>query len=279
MVDGVAVQSGRTIGVELVTRPTQNGVQVVAVVANRAAGNAIPFDLDLPDGAKLAPQADGSIAVELLGDAERPLPGEEARLEQEIAKVIPEGTEFENLTDAQWKAIDAIPSPAMETYTEMRTIGYLGVPWAVDANGGLVKTHYEVSGDTVTQVLETNTDTAFPVSADPTWFWWSWTAATCAAQVTTIIFAAAKCANAITKINSLISKSATMSRMVARLGGVKGTLQAIHNAAKGFVNGSIGKYLTSTQRLALASLAWAGLSWIGDALGIGGCVSLIKAAI
>ncbi|MCD4853597.1 hypothetical protein LN996_22500 [Arthrobacter sp. AK01] len=47
--------------------------------------------------------------------------------------------------------------------------------WAVDANGTAVRTHYEVSGNTVTQVVEHNTPgLAYPVVADPKVYyaWW-----------------------------------------------------------------------------------------------------------
>ncbi|MGJ3192654.1 hypothetical protein ACR30Z_21080 [Paenarthrobacter sp. FR1] len=57
--------------------------------------------------------------------------------------------------------------------------------WAVDANGTAVSTHYEVSGNIVTQVVEHNTPgLAYPVVADPkvyyawwqlfTWSEWRW---------------------------------------------------------------------------------------------------------
>ncbi len=41
-------------------------------------------------------------------------------------------------------------------------------PWAVDANGKAVPTHYFVVGDTLTQVIDVDTSTAYPVVADPT---------------------------------------------------------------------------------------------------------------
>ena len=49
--------------------------------------------------------------------------------------------------------------------TVSRTIA---APWAVDANGKAVPTHYLVVGDTLTQVIDFNTSTDFPVVADPT---------------------------------------------------------------------------------------------------------------
>ena len=41
-------------------------------------------------------------------------------------------------------------------------------PWAMDANGNAVPTHYEVRNDVLTQVVEFDAETAFPVVADPT---------------------------------------------------------------------------------------------------------------
>lgn len=48
--------------------------------------------------------------------------------------------------------------------------GFLGgieAPWAVDAKGQPLPTHYEISGSTLTQIVDT-TEAAFPVVADPT---------------------------------------------------------------------------------------------------------------
>ena len=44
----------------------------------------------------------------------------------------------------------------------------IAAPWAIDANGKAVPTHYLVVGDTLTQVIDFNTSTDFPVVADPT---------------------------------------------------------------------------------------------------------------
>lgn len=41
-------------------------------------------------------------------------------------------------------------------------------PWAKDAHGNPVATRYEVKGSTLTQVVKTTRNTAFPVVADPT---------------------------------------------------------------------------------------------------------------
>ncbi|HET8615325.1 MAG TPA: hypothetical protein VFL94_07355 [Actinomycetales bacterium] len=46
--------------------------------------------------------------------------------------------------------------------------------WAKDAHGNAVKTRYEIDGSTLSQVVDVDAHTAFPVVADPSvsWHWW-----------------------------------------------------------------------------------------------------------
>jgi hypothetical protein len=46
--------------------------------------------------------------------------------------------------------------------------------WAKDAHGNAVPTRYEIDGSTLTQVVDVDEHTAFPVVADPSvkWHWW-----------------------------------------------------------------------------------------------------------
>ena len=55
-----------------------------------------------------------------------------------------------------------------------RPIGLIDAPWAVDAAGKQLPTHYEISGSTLTQVVDYPQGTAFPVVADPTWKVYPW---------------------------------------------------------------------------------------------------------
>lgn len=55
-----------------------------------------------------------------------------------------------------------------------RPIGLIDAPWAVDAAGKKLPTHYEISGSTLTQVVGYPRGTAFPVVADPTWKVYPW---------------------------------------------------------------------------------------------------------
>ena len=48
-----------------------------------------------------------------------------------------------------------------------KIVGGIATPWAVDANGASVGTHYTVEGDSLIQVLDVNASTVYPVVADP----------------------------------------------------------------------------------------------------------------
>ena len=81
-----------------------------------------------------------------------------------------------------------LPEGATLILTEEGTIDVLGgdrytiavfeAPWAVDADGNDLPTHFKVDGNTITQMVETDETTAYPVVADPhlTWGWISGTA-------------------------------------------------------------------------------------------------------
>ncbi|MFF3917792.1 hypothetical protein ACFYZB_30690 [Streptomyces sp. NPDC001852] len=50
-------------------------------------------------------------------------------------------------------------------------VGRISAPWAKDANGKPVPTHYTLEGNQLIQTVETASDTAFPVVADPHFTW------------------------------------------------------------------------------------------------------------
>jgi hypothetical protein len=63
IVDGVAVSTQLEAGLDIVARATDDGAQVLAVLADENAPTELAFDLDLPEGATFEPLQDGSIAV------------------------------------------------------------------------------------------------------------------------------------------------------------------------------------------------------------------------
>lgn len=55
--------------------------------------------------------------------------------------------------------------------TAAQEVGHISAPWAKDANGQPVPTHYTLEGDQLVQTVETASNTAFPVVADPHFTW------------------------------------------------------------------------------------------------------------
>lgn len=109
---------------------------------------------------------DGSVAIHsVLNDANAPTT-------YDYAFDLPEGAVFElDLKTGGVTALNTDGTPAL----------YVAPPWATDATGAAVPTHYSVNGDTITQHIEVDANTAFPVVADP-WagidlvssFYWTW---------------------------------------------------------------------------------------------------------
>ncbi|MFC3686752.1 hypothetical protein [Aquipuribacter hungaricus] len=80
------------------------------------------------------------------------------------------GAELQTFTEAGIQTISVVKDNEL--------VGTIEAPWAVDANGVAVPTHYEVRGPKLIQVVETDANTAFPVVADPTvktrWYGFTW---------------------------------------------------------------------------------------------------------
>jgi len=70
---------------------------------------------------------------------------------------VPDGASLLQTADGTVAIVTADGSP----------LRVFGDAWAKDANGITVPTHYEVHGNTLSQVIEFNEHTAFPVVADP----------------------------------------------------------------------------------------------------------------
>lgn len=65
---------------------------------------------------------------------------------------------------------------AIVTNADGETVGTVDPAWAKDANGEAVPTRFEVAGTTLTQVVDHDSDDAYPVTADPWYnpFSWKW---------------------------------------------------------------------------------------------------------
>lgn len=57
--------------------------------------------------------------------------------------------------------------PVIVSDADNAPVAIVGAPWAVDANGRLLNTHFTAEGNKLVQHVELASDTAFPVIADP----------------------------------------------------------------------------------------------------------------
>lgn len=150
---------GATSAIE-VTLPVSSGAETtteggLVELSDNASSSIIPVVLD-----------DGSVAIHAV------LNDETAPTTYDYTFALPQGATFEILADNGGAiAINTDGTPAL----------FIAPPWATDSEGASVATHYSVSGDTITQHIMVNADTAFPVVADP-WagvdlvgsFTWTW---------------------------------------------------------------------------------------------------------
>lgn len=124
--------------------------------ASDAAESQVPGVVvyDNNDGSSTVPviREDGSVQITtVIDDAEAP-----KRYAYPIQ--LPDGAVLQLADDGSVRSVGAgEDAPALS----------VAAPWAKDADGNAVPTHYEVLGSTLTQVVDFTARTAFPVVADP----------------------------------------------------------------------------------------------------------------
>lgn len=109
---------------------------------------------------------DGSFTVPIPGDAgelqvNTVIESPDAPAEYEYGVQLPTEARLERVGDA-----------LVYLGTEDQLLLMVGAPWAKDAEGRDVPTHYEVGSGTITQIIEHNSTFAYPIVADP-WFGWT----------------------------------------------------------------------------------------------------------
>jgi len=105
-----------------------------------------------------------------------------------------------------------IDEQGQEQFISMVTLT-VAPPWAVDANGHPVPTHYEVRENSIVQVVDFDESTAFPVTADPTF----WQVAECVGAVMWVIGSTVFSVAKILKIKKLISKAGGVKKAMTQL--------------------------------------------------------------
>lgn len=237
MVDGMAVSPGVITDLDIVARVTSNGAQVLAILGSEQAPNRLSFDLDLPEGAELTELPDGSIVVS-----------------------APVETERETSVDSS------------DPVVEIQPIAEITSPWAVDARGEPVETHFELDGTTLIQVVETNQETVFPVVADPSAWWWTKNSTICVAQIASAVLPIklAAVSAKIAKMAKTNSKFKKIKKAIDQLGGLKKTL--------GYLRTYImkkGKGLSKKNKERVENLLKLGGNTLAEMMGIGTCWRIV----
>ncbi|MDR1186617.1 MAG: hypothetical protein LBK95_04060 [Bifidobacteriaceae bacterium] len=270
VVDGALVQPAVAESTDLVVRETDAGVQLVAVLGDDSAPTDLDFSFDLPVDSELVAQPDGTIAVFAPVEVEDITPAGLEELNAQIEGITGALTDIDQITEAQWEAIGALPEPPTAVVVKHQQIAEVGAAWAVDANGNPVETHYEVTADGLKQVIDVDEETAFPVVADPSWLWWVGTSVACLAELGAIAFAAAKVVNAFAKAEKVIKASKAMIKAYNDLGG---KMSKVIDLVKKYIKKKTS--LTKKQIASLETLSKSALSVAFNIIGLGSCYNLV----
>lgn len=111
-----------------------------------------------PEGVDLAIQALDSGAVRMQTIIS------DAQVEHDFAYTVDSGFDVVMGDDGTVAVMQVAPG-------EVEGAFVLDHPWAVDADGQAVPTHYEVQENTIVQIVEPDPGTEYPVVADPQWVW------------------------------------------------------------------------------------------------------------
>lgn len=207
---GAVVQTGFAPSTDVVTRAIDDGVEMIAILGDESAPNEISFLLEFPPGAELVGQADGVVVVVADMVREVPVTGEDERVTSETDQILGDVADADSadaITDEQWVAIEAIPEAETTTVAESMQVAIIEAPWAVDANGAELAAHYVVDGDTIKQVVETDEDTTYPPTADPSMAWVAAKIVGCTVSVASLTVVAAKIASISVKVINLLKKA------------------------------------------------------------------------
>lgn len=147
----------------------------------------------------------------------------------------------------------------------------LDVPWAVDANGDAVPTSFRVEGASVIQVVDTSAVTAFPVVADPDFWWIVANSAGCLAEIAGLSLVGAKVVQVFAKADKVIRAAAALGKYYDVLGG---KVDKVIGVFKKWINNK--KSLTRRQLTALEGLMREGAKLFFNAVGLGTCYNLVR---
>ncbi|MBP3223429.1 MAG: hypothetical protein J6M18_05845 [Actinomycetaceae bacterium] len=215
MVDGMEVLSSDADSMDIVHRATAGGEQFIAVLGDEQSARELSYAFDLDGQTQLKKRADGGVDIVRETMEEEILPGESERVENAAMAIIGKDNitdeDIEQLTEEQIEALAAIPDEQTQIRTTREVVGEIEAPWAIDAEGKTLPTHYEVQGDTLIQKITTNAQTTYPITADPSIFWWIKKASSCIAGTASLLaFAPGKVATVSAKVYKVLKGGKTV---------------------------------------------------------------------
>ena len=152
-------------GAVMATSPTGDATVSVQVggasaVGTLATDGSVVFDQGGSTDATVQPTDDGFRIHTLIHDAFAP-----TRYAHQVT--IPTGTRLVLIDGLPSQDKGTSPGGALILDAQGNLVAGFAPPWAVDAQGAGVPTHYELEGAALVQVIDHHAGTAYPVVADP----------------------------------------------------------------------------------------------------------------
>jgi hypothetical protein len=105
-------------------------------------------------------------------------------------------------------------------------------PWAKDANGSSIPTHYEVDGNSITQIIDRgDTNWKYPIVADPNW----WQITKCVGSLAWVVGSAVFSVAKIAKIKKYINAFGGLTKTARLLLGATSAAEKATAIGKGFL--------------------------------------------
>ncbi|CAM3133788.1 hypothetical protein [Sporolactobacillus spathodeae] len=181
-------------------------------------GTVVYDNSDNDFGLAVQPTVDGVKTLITIKDNESPK-------SYDFTMDLPEGNKL--VTSADYLGAQNDTGEVYVVDSDNIVTGIFRPAWAKDANGNFIPTHYEVHGNTITQIIDTNANTVYPVVADPNWGKIAACSAAIAWFIGSNLFAAAKIIKAkkyIKELGGLWEASKLLTRATSweeklRIGG------------------------------------------------------------
>lgn len=146
--------------------------------------------------------------------------------------------------------------------------GAVAMPWAIDAARRSIPTSFSlISQDTIRQQVATQ-DARFPITLDPSWFWWVATAGKCAVAIAPVLITggaalAARVPRLVLLINRL-AKASKIGQAMRKIGGVdkavvvvaKKAAQVVERAVPSWLRGKMPHVTLTSKEQALVATLW-----------------------